>query len=98
LKAIFENQILKAYQLKIHGLVQGVFFRKHTLDKAREYGVNGYVRNCDDGSVEVHAEGNENQVMLLISWCKKGPGKSRVEKVDIHERPLKNFTEFIITH
>lgn len=89
---------MKAYHLKIHGLVQGVFFRKHTLEKAREYGISGFVRNCDDGTVEVHAEGNEQQIRLLVEWCHRGPEKSKVDRVDIHERPLKNFTEFKITY
>jgi acylphosphatase len=75
-----------------------VFFRKHTLEKARELGVKGYVKNCKDGTVEVFAEGNEQQVDLLVKWCHSGPDKSRVDKVDIHHLPLKNFTEFIITH
>ena len=88
---------MKAYQLKIHGLVQGVFFRKHTLEKAREIGLKGYVKNCKDGTVEVFAEGNEQQLDLLIMWCKIGPAKSRVDNVDIHEQPLKNFTSFSIT-
>jgi acylphosphatase len=89
---------MKAYQLIVHGLVQGVFFRKHTQEKANEFGLTGFVRNRSDGTVEVFVEGNDEHVDTFIKWCHSGPGKSRVDKVDIHERPLKNSREFIITY
>ena len=89
---------MKAYLLRVHGLVQGVFFRKHTKEKAGEFNVSGYVRNCEDGSVEVFAEGDELQVRLFIEWCHIGPRGARVSKVDIHEQPLKNSRDFIIAH
>jgi acylphosphatase len=90
--------MLKAYNLKIHGLVQGVFFRKHTKEKAIELGINGTVKNCPDGTVEVFAEGNIEVMEQFIAWCHVGPKGASVLKIDIHEAPLKNFREFIITH
>jgi acylphosphatase len=89
---------MRAIQLKVHGLVQGVFFRKHTREKAEELNINGTVRNCQDGSVEIIAEGTEDQLSSFTAWCKSGPGRSRVDRVDIHELPLKNYSDFRIIH
>ena len=86
-----------AFSIKIHGLVQGVFFRKSTHQKAIELRISGYVRNCEDGSVEVFAEGDEETLKQFIEWCRKGPRGANVERIDIHERPLKNSQGFIIT-
>ena len=88
---------LCAYSIKIHGLVQGVFFRKSTREKAMELGITGFVRNCSDGTVEIFAEGEKEIIDRFIVWCRTGPENARVDKIDIHERPLKNSQGFIIT-
>lgn len=85
-------------QILIHGHVQGVFFRQSAQKKALELGVSGLVRNLKDGSVEVIAEGSSEKIKLLIEWCHSGPTRARVDKVDIHECPLKNYTGFIISY
>lgn len=87
---------MKAYYLRIHGLVQGVFFRKSTCERAIKIGIVGFVRNNNDGTVEVFAEGEEEILNQFIEWCKKGPKGAKVEKIDIHERPLKNSQGFVI--
>ncbi|MBX9947871.1 MAG: acylphosphatase [Candidatus Obscuribacterales bacterium] len=69
-------------KLKIHGRVQGVFFRQSTREKARELGLSGWVKNMPDGTVEALATGPENVVNELIAWCQHGPAYARVEKVD----------------
>jgi acylphosphatase len=69
--------------LKIHGKVQGVFFRDHTCRKAKEIGdITGWVANNADGTVDVVAEGPENKINDLIDWCHSGPSVANVEKVD----------------
>lgn len=66
----------------VHGRVQGVGFRYSTQAEARTLGVLGYARNLDDGSVEVLAWGEAEQVDALIVWLKAGgPRSARVEKV-----------------
>lgn len=70
-------------KLKIHGRVQGVFFRQSTREKARELGLSGWVRNMPDGTVEALATGPENVVNELIAWCQHGPAYARVDKVDV---------------
>ncbi len=69
--------------IKIHGKVQGVFFRAHTQEKAEKLGdITGWVANNADGTVEVVAEGPENKINDLIDWCQSGPSVSSVEKVE----------------
>ena len=63
-----------------------------------ELGIHGFVRNCEDGSVEVFAEGKNDQLKMFIDWCRHGPKRAKVEGIDINEQPLKNFRGFIITH
>ena len=85
-------------RIHIHGRVQGVFFRQSTQKKALELGLSGMVRNLNDGSVEVIVEGIEENIKLLIDWCRHGPVRARVDKVDIHDCPLKNYSDFIISY
>jgi acylphosphatase len=85
---------MNSTKLIIHGLVQGVFFRKHTQERARELNIKGTVRNLPDGSVEVVAEGEEQSLAEFIQWCQRGPSRARVEKVEISEVPVSWFRSF----
>ena len=87
---------MKAVHLKIHGLVQGVFFRQSTMEKAIELGLKGWVRNCADGTVEAEAEGEEEALIRLIEWCHDGPQRASVDRVDVQPAALKNFPSFQI--
>ena len=78
--------------LIIEGRVQGVWFRDSTRREAVSLGVFGWVRNRPDGSVEVVAEGPEDQVEKLTSWCNHGPPAARVSQV--HETREKWQGEF----
>jgi acylphosphatase len=71
-------------RVRIEGWVQGVFFRASTRDKARELGVNGWVRNLRDGSVECLIEGEQAAVEALVQWCRRGPPGARVEDMTTH--------------
>lgn len=85
---------MKHYNVKITGLVQGVFFRDSTKDEADKLNIQGFVRNEDDGSVYMECEGDEENLQKLLEWCKQGPPKARVEKVDAKEGTLKNYSNF----
>ena len=83
--------------LWIEGRVQGVFFRASTMDKARELGLTGWVRNNPDGSVEVVAEGPKEVVEELVAWSHHGPRHAVVESVRIEwESLLDEYAEFNI--
>ncbi len=69
--------------VRISGRVQGVCYRMETRRAAERYGVTGWVRNREDGSVEAVFEGDEDSVNLIIEWCRKGPPNAWVRNVDI---------------
>jgi acylphosphatase len=71
----------KRVHLWITGRVQGVFFRAHTRDQARQLGLSGWVRNREDGSVEALAEGPEAALRQLVAWCHEGSPGSVVREV-----------------
>tara|TARA_Y100000310_G_scaffold343975_1_gene454320 strand:- start:3067 stop:3336 length:270 start_codon:yes stop_codon:yes gene_type:complete len=89
---------MKKVHIVVHGSVQGVFFRAKTKDTALGLGLKGYVRNKED-TVEVIAEGPEDKLKELISFCKKGPEMAKVNKVDVHFDEASNeFDGFEVRH
>ena len=77
----------KQLHIKVTGRVQGVCFRMYTCMEANRLGVTGWVRNCDDGSVELVAEGESDAVDALAAWCRHGPPSARVNAVTATEGP-----------
>lgn len=77
---------LKQVQLFVRGRVQGVYFRAATQRESRRLGIMGWVKNRSDGSVEILAEGEEDQLKELIAWANRGPSAARVERVDVRWR------------
>ncbi len=69
--------------LKIVGKVQGVFFRAFVEKAANDLQLAGYVKNQEDGSVEVVAEGEKPALEQLIKECKTGPAWASIEDVNI---------------
>jgi acylphosphatase len=70
-------------RVRIHGRVQGVFFRNWAMDKARGLGVRGWVRNRLDGSVELVAYGEDEAVEALTAACRAGPPAAQVERIEV---------------
>jgi len=88
---------MERIHLKIHGMVQGVFFRSHTRDIATQLKIHGIVRNMPDGDVEVIAEGDRGALEKLLEWCRRGPSTARVDAVDISwEEPRETYGDFRI--
>lgn len=67
----------------VRGRVQGVGYRAGCLERARDLGLGGWVRNLDDGSVEVEAEGGAQQLTDLRLWCERGPTGAAVSGVSM---------------
>ena len=86
--------------IRIFGDVQGIFFRARTQDHARLIsGITGWVRNVEDGSVEVMAEGEKEKLVQLLEWCSHGPAGARVEKVEHEWKKFSGeFKSFEVRH
>ncbi|AOR65875.1 acylphosphatase [Pectobacterium wasabiae] len=83
----------------VYGVVQGVGFRYSTQRQAIQLGLNGYARNCNDGSVEVVASGESHAVDALIEWLKQGgPRSARVDKVLIEPHGKTGYEGFTIRY
>jgi acylphosphatase len=73
------------FQVIIRGCVQGIGYRAWTEATAEERGVEGWVRNCRDGSVEALFTGPEELVLTMIELCREGPPGARVDAIDQRE-------------
>jgi len=82
--------------LWVSGRVQGVLFRGTCAREAQTLGVAGWVRNTQDGAVEVVAEGDEEVVAKFIDWCHKGPPSAWVTHVDVEEELPQGLQGFIV--
>ena len=72
-------------KLRIHGEVQGVFYRAWSAEQARRLGLSGWVRNRRDGTVEMLVHGDEAVVQRMIALCRDGPPAARVERIDVED-------------
>jgi len=73
----------KAVHLRIFGRVQGVWFRGWTVDEAQQRGLDGWVRNVSDGSVEALVAGPPDAVEEMVQRCRQGPPSASVDDVKI---------------
>ena len=79
-----------------HGRVQGVFFRDATRREAEAAGVGGWVRNRPDGTAEAVFEGDPDAVERLVAFCRSGPGRARVERLDVTEEEPRGESGFAV--
>jgi acylphosphatase len=86
----------KHYNISVAGRVQGVFFRASTKTSADHSNIKGFVKNLPDGTVYIEAEGEEKDLEQFISWCSQGPKSAKVDRCDVKETSMKDFTEFKI--
>ncbi|MCK4326896.1 MAG: acylphosphatase [Candidatus Diapherotrites archaeon] len=91
---------MKRAHLIISGRVQGVFYRAAVRDAAREFDVTGFVRNCADGTVEVVAEGDDEEVKRFAEACFINDGTrmaASMEK-DFSDIEKREYSDFSITY
>lgn len=72
---------MRAVHARISGRVQGVWFRAWTVSMARDFGLDGWVRNRADGTVEAVFVGPAPQIEKMIAHCHEGPPAARVDEV-----------------
>ncbi|WP_428310767.1 acylphosphatase [Hydrocarboniphaga sp.] len=82
------------YRFSVNGRVQGVYFRQSTRQRAQQLGLCGWVRNCDDGSVEGLACGNDDALRQLREWLQLGPPAAKVERVEWEADSMQSFGSF----
>ena len=85
-------------KILVRGKVQGVGFRNATWRKAMELGIRGFVRNLDDGSVEILASATGKEFIFFKDWCRVGPSHARVDRLEISELDQTGFTDFSIDY
>jgi DNA ligase D-like protein (predicted 3'-phosphoesterase) len=85
-----------AVRAVVRGGVQGVGYRDATLRRARRLGAMGWVRNAEEGSVLVHAEGSERAVEELLEFLRAGPRGARVAEVEAERVRVEGHEQFAI--
>ena len=89
-----EEQRIRRHAI-VSGRVQGVFFRDTTQREARRLGVDGWVRNLDDGTVEAVFEGDAPSVEAMLDFCRRGPERARVDRLEVEAtQPLEGLAGF----
>lgn len=87
---------VKHINIKVSGKVQGVSFRAVTKVVADQMGVRGMIRNEQDGSVYIEAEGDDTLLEVFIDWCNEGTDRAKVENVEVTPGELKHYQNFEI--
>jgi DNA ligase D-like protein (predicted 3'-phosphoesterase) len=86
----------RAVRIHAAGSVQGVGFREATRRRAERLGVFGWVRNTDEGTVAVHAEGPPSAVEALVGFMQEGPRGAEVRDVSVSETRVEGHEQFAI--
>lgn len=88
--------MLQTISITVSGVVQGVFYRQSTKEKALELGISGIVKNLPDGNVQIIATGTDDQLDQLVQWCKQGPPRAKVTAIDVEPVTPQVFMGFAI--
>jgi acylphosphatase len=75
---------ITSLRFRIEGFVQAVGYRNFVIDEARRLGLDGWIRNRSDGTVEALASGETKKIEALAQACMRGPPGSRVTSVEMH--------------
>ena len=87
---------IEAVHIVVRGRVQGVGYRYSARARASELGLAGWVRNCPDGTVEIHAEGDRENLQTFVEWCEKGPPAGEVTGLDTAPVAVQGMDIFLI--
>ena len=88
----------KSIRIYITGTVQGIFFRNFIKENAERLDVKGFVRNLEDGRIEVFLEGDVDDVKKMIELCKKGPKHAQIRDVEEKSESFQGFRTFKVLH
>jgi len=76
---------MKAVDARVHGTVQGVYYRTAARAEGVRLGLRGWVRNVSDGTVTLRLQGNPAAVDVMLGWCRVGPPAARVDWLDVSD-------------
>jgi len=86
--------MVRHYEIKISGQVQGVGFRYSAKQMADRLTIRGNAQNLSDGSLLIRAEGEPEKLEQFLLWCRHGPDKARVSNIEYREREIKHYGQF----
>jgi acylphosphatase len=86
----------KAIRLLITGSLQSMFFKNFIKQHADANNVRGFLRNLEDGRIEIFLEGDSANVDSVSSICKRGPKYAQIREVQEKNEKLQDFKEFKI--
>jgi len=91
--------VKQSVHILVTGKVQGVFFRQATKVIAIKNNVTGWVKNLENGQVEILFEGDDKNVNSVIDWCHHGPANSRVDKIKIKKQEFSGqYSDFEVLY
>jgi protein-L-isoaspartate(D-aspartate) O-methyltransferase len=82
-----EETDMKSVDVKVSGVVQGVYYRASARREGALRGLRGWVRNEGDGSVRLHVQGEAAAVDAMLDWCRVGPPAARVSRLTVSDAP-----------
>jgi acylphosphatase len=83
----------------VHGRVQGVGFRYYAQHEALKWDLTGWIKNNDDGTVELEVQGNEERVQSFMEKIKEGSPFAKVTKLEIEDiAPIPNEKTYRIIY
>ena len=85
----------ESWLIHVVGRVQGVYFRDFICKHARYLRIKGYVKNLNDGSIEIQAQGEIENLKLLIKFCQQGPPAANIESINIQKYFTNTYSSFI---
>lgn len=88
----------KSIRIYLEGTVQGIFFRNFVKEQAENLDIKGFVRNLEDGRIEIFLEGDNTSVEKMVEICKKGPKHAQIRKLEIKLEKFQDFKQFKILH
>ncbi len=87
----------KRVEIKVYGRVQGVMFRNTVKALAMKLKVTGFACNMKDGSVNIIGEGEENSLVKMVKWCKRGPVFAKVTNFEVEYKEYRDeFNKFSV--
>lgn len=102
IRAMSSGDKLVSLEFEVYGMVQGVFFRKHTVEKSKQLGLKGWCMNTERGTVLGKLEGDAPKVEEMKRWLKyTGSPMSKIEKAEFRdEKPIDSYTfsDFKVRH